>query len=90
MRDLILRQTTKQLLEQAQAAAIEAIGLRGNRAAEAMRRGRRETRLRQERERWDAISRLARRTRFDAVREGDHGMADQSTTSLDASTNESA
>lgn len=85
MRDLIIRQTTAELLAQAQAAAIEAIGLRGNKAQQAMRRGARETRRRQVDERWKAIVRSAWKSRCDAVSDAELALVDRSSTLVDAS-----
>lgn len=67
MRELLLRQTAFQALAQAQAGAIRAIGLRGDRAIQAMREGIRQKRFEQEQERMRTIARWSHRTHFEPV-----------------------
>lgn len=62
MRELLIRQTAAEELEAAQAAAIAAIGLRSDRAREAMRKARVGILRKRRDERWKAIVRGAWRT----------------------------
>lgn len=60
MRDQEIRQTTAEILAEAHAAAIAAIGLRGDAAVKAMRRGRSEQRRTSAERRWSEVRRLTR------------------------------
>jgi hypothetical protein len=67
VRDLLLRQTAFDALQQAQAGAIAAIGMRGSKARKAMRAGIRQKSELQRARREDGILRGAVATRFNAV-----------------------
>lgn len=64
-----LQQTAQEMLRISQEMAVAAIGLRGCEARRAMHRAQRETTARLESERWDAICKAARASRFEPVRE---------------------
>ena len=75
MRDLLLRQTAFEALQQAQAGAIAAIGMRGSKARKAMRRAIRQKSEAQEQRREDGILRFAHATRFNAVTDDESAYA---------------
>lgn len=64
MRELLIRQTTVELLRAAQEAAIAGIGMRGDEARSAMERARTSSLRAQRAERWSAIVRMARRSKY--------------------------